>query len=69
MTPADIVRATRAALGLSAEGFAREVRVESGRTVRRWEAGDRDVPGSVLRLCEIWTDRRCPRWAKPAVTP
>jgi DNA-binding transcriptional regulator YiaG len=47
MTPAEL-KATRHALGLSAEGFARMVRVESGRTVRRWEAGERDIPGPVI---------------------
>jgi DNA-binding transcriptional regulator YiaG len=46
------LRAIRAALGLSAAGFARLVRVESGRTVRRWEAGERDVPGPVTVLAE-----------------
>jgi DNA-binding transcriptional regulator YiaG len=46
MTPDDL-RAARTALGLSAEGFARLVRVQSGRTVRRWEAGERDIPGPV----------------------
>lgn len=51
MTP-EHLRAARAALGLSAEGFARLVRVESGRTVRRWEAGERDIPGPVVALTE-----------------
>lgn len=46
MTPAEL-KSARHALGLSAEGFARLVRVESGRTVRRWEAGERDIPGPV----------------------
>ncbi len=35
----------RHALGLSAQGLARLLRVSDGRTVRRWEAGDRDIPG------------------------
>lgn len=51
MTPSEL-KATRHALGLSAEGFARLVRVESGRTVRRWEAGDRDIPGPVIVIVE-----------------
>jgi transcriptional regulator with XRE-family HTH domain len=46
MTPAEL-KAARHALGLSAEGFARLVRVQSGRTVRRWEAGDAPIPGAV----------------------
>ena len=51
MTPADL-KAARKALGLSAVGFARLVGVQSGRTVRRWERGDRDIPGTVERLLE-----------------
>jgi DNA-binding transcriptional regulator YiaG len=49
MTPLDLKEA-RHRLGLSAEEFARLVNVESGRTVRRWEAGDRDIPGPVVVL-------------------
>lgn len=47
MTPADL-KAARHSLRLSAEGMAKLVRVDSGRTVRRWEAGDRDIPGPVI---------------------
>jgi DNA-binding transcriptional regulator YiaG len=46
MTP-ETLKSARHALGLSAEGMARLVGVESGRTVRRWEAGERDIPGPV----------------------
>lgn len=46
------LRAARAALGLSAAGFAKLVRVESGRTVRRWESGERDIPGPVAVIVE-----------------
>ena len=49
MTP-DEFKAARKALGLSTEGFARLVQVQSGRTVRRWELGERDVPGPVVVL-------------------
>ena len=51
MTP-DELKSARKSLGLSAEGFARIVGVESGRTVRRWEAGDRDIPGPVQVLAK-----------------
>jgi hypothetical protein len=54
-TPAEL-RAARAALGLSAEGLARMVLVEDGRTVRRWEAGDHVIPGPVSVLLEIAMD-------------
>jgi DNA-binding transcriptional regulator YiaG len=49
VTPAQL-KSARCAFGLSAEGFARLVRVKSGRTVRRWEAGERDIPGPVIVL-------------------
>jgi DNA-binding transcriptional regulator YiaG len=52
MTPADL-RAARHALGLSAEGFARVLGVSAARTVQRWEAGDRDIPGTVAVLIKI----------------
>ncbi len=46
MSPADF-KAARHALGLSTEGMAKALQVASGRTVRRWEAADRDIPGPV----------------------
>lgn len=49
MTPAEL-KSARQALGLSAERFAKLVHVESGRTVRRWESGERDIPGPVSVL-------------------
>lgn len=51
MTPREL-KSARHSLGLSAEGFAKLVRVESGRTVRRWESGDRDIPGPVQVIVE-----------------
>jgi DNA-binding transcriptional regulator YiaG len=57
----DELRAARTALGLSAEGFARLVRVESGRTVRRWEAGERDIPGPVEVLASALMESRSVR--------
>ena len=44
MTPAEF-KAIRHRLGLSAQALARVLGVSDGRTVRRWEAGDRDIPG------------------------
>lgn len=43
-------RAVREALGLSAAQFARLVGASSGRTVRKWEAGDRPITGPVRVL-------------------
>lgn len=37
-------------LGLSAAKLAKLFQVSSGRTVRRWEAGDRDIPGPATVL-------------------
>jgi hypothetical protein len=46
----------RAVLGLSADALAKIVRVEDGRTVRRWEAGEREIPGPVIVILEtaLW---------------
>lgn len=52
MTPAEL-KAARHSLGMSAEAFARVLQVQSGRTVQRWEAGERDIPGPVLVLTRI----------------
>lgn len=60
MTPAEL-KSARHALGLSAEGFAKWVRVESGRTVRRWESGERDIPGPVQVLVEAAVTSRAVR--------
>lgn len=48
MTP-DELRARLAALGMSGAALARALRVDP-RTVRRWEAGEVDVPYSVQML-------------------
>jgi DNA-binding transcriptional regulator YiaG len=47
------IRDARQRFRLSADGFAKLVGVESGRTVRRWEAGTRDVPGPVRVLMRL----------------
>jgi len=51
MTP-DELKSIRRSLGLTADAFAALVRVANGRTVRKWEAGDRDIPGPVTVLAE-----------------
>jgi len=52
LTPTEL-RSIRAALGLSAQGLARILGVAEGRTVRRWEAGDNDIPGPVAVLLDL----------------
>jgi DNA-binding transcriptional regulator YiaG len=49
MTPSQL-KSARHTLGLSAEEFASLVGIESGATVRRWESGDRNIPGPVIVL-------------------
>ena len=51
MTPDQLTAAIHD-LGLSAEGFARAAGV-SGRTVRKWQAGDRPMPGLLVALVEV----------------
>jgi hypothetical protein len=48
----EALKNARAVLGLSADALARIVRVEDGRTVRRWEAGEREIPGPVIVILE-----------------
>ncbi|KKL62126.1 hypothetical protein LCGC14_2188280 [marine sediment metagenome] len=43
-------RAGRKQLGLSQNALARLFRVFDGRTVRRWECGERDIPGPAVVL-------------------
>jgi hypothetical protein len=47
----EALKAARLALGLSADGLARMLRVDDGRTVRRWEA-DGPIPGPVTVVME-----------------
>ena len=60
MLPEEL-KTARNALGLSAEGFAKLVQVESGRTVRRWEAGERDIPGPVVVIVGALMESRAVR--------
>lgn len=48
------LRRSRLALGLTLDEFARLVRVSGGRTVRKWEDGEREVPGPVAVLTELF---------------
>lgn len=55
MTP-EYFKNARRSLGLSAEAMAVWLGVRSGRTVRRWEAGDRAIPGPVAVLVQAAMD-------------
>ncbi len=50
---ADTFKRARIGTGLSHGDFADLVGVADGRTVRRWEAGERDIPGPVWALLEL----------------
>lgn len=52
MTPAQL-REIRRALGWTQSQLASEVGVNSARTVRRWELGERKIPESVARLMRL----------------
>lgn len=49
MTP-ERFKTIRLALGLTAQGLADVLQIADGRTVRRWEAADRAIPGPVKLL-------------------
>lgn len=49
MTPAEF-RIARKTLGLSGPALARLLGIANVRTLRRWEAGDNDIPGPVVVL-------------------
>ena len=54
LTPQEL-KTARKALGLSADRFAATVGIADGRSVRRYESGDRAVPGpleTLLRLAD-----------------
>lgn len=48
----EALKDARATLGLSAGALAKIVWVEDGRTVRRWEVGEREIPGPVIVILE-----------------
>jgi hypothetical protein len=48
----EALKAARHALDLSADGLARMLRVDDGRSIRRWEAGDSAIPGPVTVVLE-----------------
>ena len=56
MTPAEL-KAARSTLGLTVERFAEAFGVASGRTVRGWEAGERNgQPAAIPRPIAILVD-------------
>lgn len=60
LTPEDL-KAARSRLGLSAAKFARVVKVQSGRTVQKWEGHECDIPGPVKVLVDLLLNVRSAR--------
>lgn len=52
MSPDEFKRA-RLELGMSQNDMADFLGVASDRTIRRWEEGDKDIPGPVLLVMEL----------------
>lgn len=52
MTPTEL-KTIRNQLGLTQAGLAALLQVGSGRTVRRWEAGERAIPGPAAVALKI----------------
>jgi DNA-binding transcriptional regulator YiaG len=55
VTPAEL-KSLRHGLGLSTQGCARMLRLKSERTVRKWEAGDTEIPGPAEIVLELIRD-------------
>lgn len=53
MTPAKFKRG-RKVLGLSQKGLAEVLKIKSDRTIRKWEAGERAIPGPAVVLMTYW---------------
>lgn len=55
MTPKQFRRA-RKMLGLSQPELAELLEIATDRNIRRWEAGQQDIPGPVLLCLELMTE-------------
>lgn len=53
MTPAELKEA-RQSLGLSQSELAALCHVQSDRTIRKWESGERDIPGPIIVLVALF---------------
>ena len=52
MLPADF-NAIRKRAGLTQSGLAERLRIKDLRTIRKWEAGEREISGPVSLLMEL----------------
>ncbi len=55
MTDSELVRDAIEASGLSARRFAERIMARDERTIRRWVAGDTEIPPIARRWLEDWT--------------
>ncbi|MGH1351231.1 MAG: helix-turn-helix domain-containing protein [Methyloligellaceae bacterium] len=60
MTPKQL-RTARRALGLSQAKLATRLGLADGRTIRKWEAEDRDIPQAQAGILE-WMHKSHPEW-------
>jgi hypothetical protein len=60
-------RKARHSLGLSAQGLSNALHLGTGggRTIRRWEAAERDIPGPAAIAVAMWLDPACPAHLRP----
>jgi DNA-binding transcriptional regulator YiaG len=57
MTPLEL-KAARKTLGLTQGELARALGMSGDRIVRRWESGERPVPGPVARMVRVFIEDR-----------
>jgi DNA-binding transcriptional regulator YiaG len=55
LTPAEL-KSLRHGLGLSTQALAGVLRLKSERTIRKWEAGDTEIPGPAEIVLELIRD-------------
>jgi len=56
MSDPELIKAAVAASGLSARRFAERIMARDERTLRRWSAGDTEIPPIARRWLENWLE-------------
>ena len=56
MTPAELKSARAKLGGLTQDQLAEVIGIRWGRTIRKWEAGERPVPGPVQMLLKLFME-------------
>ncbi len=60
MTPVEL-KSIRTRYGLTQADLAHILRIEDGRTIRRWESGDRPISGPATILLELMDSGELPQ--------